>query len=716
MDEEKTRYYEFGDYRLDTVERVLIKNGLPVPLKHKVFELLLVLVQNNGRLISHEELLQSVWRDTTVSPTNLKKNIYELRQTLGENSETDNFITTLPKLGYRFNADVISLKDEVAISRPDLILEKYTATDITIEQTEYFTGTKKPSNKKQFVIVTGIISFLIIFAVGFWLYKGRTSGNPSFSFVNMKMSKLTHSGNIYAPIISPDGKYVAYILVEEGLQSLCIKRISTGGITQITEPSNVFYWALDFTPDSDYLYYVIADDGQNAKGTLFQSPSTGGQRQKILDKVNGSLSISPDGKRFAFVRNPSKPDTSSIFIANIDGSGEQAIADFNSSTEFILSTDWSPDSQTLAYAVTRRDAQGSYYYLAEIPADGGTEKKITNPQREKIIDAIWLSDASGLIMNAIEPSSGLPQLWHVTYKTSEIKRITNDLETYKDISITTDSTLIVAQQITSVTHIWLAPGDNTEQAKKIVVGNGQHGPSLAWTQPDEILYDAFENGTRDLWKSSVDGNTRQQLTSNAKQNYLPTVSPDNRFIAFVSTRNGNPQIWRMNADGSNQQQLTSGELGVTSPRYSPDGKIYYEMYVGSHRIYEMSENGGEGKPAVDAEVLGWDISPDGKFVAYSYYDKKAGRNRLAVRLLNSGEIVKVFEIATDEIRWTRDGKALTYRNKKGFWSQPLTGGEPKLLSEFKTKTFIAFEWSPDGKSIVFVDSTTSYDAALISLK
>ena len=717
MNEEKTRYYEFGEYRLDAVERVLIKNGSPVPLKHKVFELLLVLVQNNGRLVSRDELLQAVWRDTAVSPTNLKKNIYELRQTLGESSETDNFITTLPKLGYRFNADVVSLEDKAMANQSALILEKYTATDITVEQTEYITDAKNNSRKKRFIIAAGILSLLVVCVAGIWFYKGRSSDKPAFSFVNMKMTKLTHSGNVYAPTISPDGKYVAYILVEEGVQSICVKRISTGGITRITEPANVFYWALAFTRDSDYLYYVLADDGQNAKGTLFRSPLTGGQTRKILDRVNGNLTLAPDGKRFAFVRANAKPNTGSIFVADIDGGNEQAIADFNSATEFVLSTDWSPDSQSLVFVVNKNDQQGSYYYLAEIPANGGLEKKLTNTQKEKITEVVWLPDASGLIINAVDPSSGLPQLWHLAYKSGEIKRITNDLETYKNISITADGSLLSVQKITGITHLWLALDGQIGQAKQIVADSGQHGASLAWTPQGEIIYDSFENGTRDLWKTSIDGNTRQQLTFNAKQNYLPAVSPDGRFIAFVSTRSGSAQIWRMNADGSNPQQLTHSQLGITDPFYSADGKtIYYEFYTGSHRIYQMPAEGGEGKPAVDAEVAGWDISPDGKSVAYSFYDEKAERMRLAVRSLEGDGIIKIFEIASDKIRWTRDGKAFAYRGKTGFWLQSLAGGEPKLLTEFKTKTFISFDWSPDGKNLAFIDHSSSYDAALISLR
>ena len=99
-------WYEFGSFRLDPSEHVLLSNGQVVPLEPKVFDLLKVLVLNGGRLLQKDELLQEVWPDTFVEEGNLNRNISILRKALGEDTSGNPYIETVPKRGYRFVASV----------------------------------------------------------------------------------------------------------------------------------------------------------------------------------------------------------------------------------------------------------------------------------------------------------------------------------------------------------------------------------------------------------------------------------------------------------------------------------------------------------------------------------------------------------------------------------------------------------------------------------
>jgi TolB-like protein/DNA-binding winged helix-turn-helix (wHTH) protein len=96
--------YEFGPYRLDAAERLLLRDGDVVPLQPKVFDLLLALLKCRGRLASKDELMKAVWPDTVVEEANLSNNISILRKTLSNNG--DRFIETVPRQGYRFVASV----------------------------------------------------------------------------------------------------------------------------------------------------------------------------------------------------------------------------------------------------------------------------------------------------------------------------------------------------------------------------------------------------------------------------------------------------------------------------------------------------------------------------------------------------------------------------------------------------------------------------------
>src|ERR1051325_5152856 len=105
MGEESKPVFEFGQFRLDSMERVLIRDGLPVPLAPKTFCLLLALVERHSHLVEKERLLQLVWPDTVVEESNLSYNVSILRKTLGD-GEGVRFIETVPKRGYRFVAPV----------------------------------------------------------------------------------------------------------------------------------------------------------------------------------------------------------------------------------------------------------------------------------------------------------------------------------------------------------------------------------------------------------------------------------------------------------------------------------------------------------------------------------------------------------------------------------------------------------------------------------
>jgi TolB-like protein/DNA-binding winged helix-turn-helix (wHTH) protein len=98
--------YEFGPFRLDTAEHSLLRDGRPVSLTPKGFDLLEVLVRNRGHLVEKDELLKEVWPDSFVEEGNLNRNISILRKVLGEDSSGRPYIETVPKRGYRFVASV----------------------------------------------------------------------------------------------------------------------------------------------------------------------------------------------------------------------------------------------------------------------------------------------------------------------------------------------------------------------------------------------------------------------------------------------------------------------------------------------------------------------------------------------------------------------------------------------------------------------------------
>lgn len=109
-----TKHYEFGPFRLDATERLLLRDGMHVPLTPKAFDLLLALVESHGHILGKEELIERIWPDTFVEENNLTKNISALRKLLSEADAAQEFIETIPKRGYRFVARVREMRNDGA--------------------------------------------------------------------------------------------------------------------------------------------------------------------------------------------------------------------------------------------------------------------------------------------------------------------------------------------------------------------------------------------------------------------------------------------------------------------------------------------------------------------------------------------------------------------------------------------------------------------------
>src|SRR5262249_13123234 len=96
------QFYELGPFRIDVANRLLLRDGEPLPLTPKAVDTLLAVVQHSGQVLKKEELMKLVWPDSVVEEGNLTQNIYLLRKTLSEGSNGQNYIETIPRRGYRF--------------------------------------------------------------------------------------------------------------------------------------------------------------------------------------------------------------------------------------------------------------------------------------------------------------------------------------------------------------------------------------------------------------------------------------------------------------------------------------------------------------------------------------------------------------------------------------------------------------------------------------
>ncbi|HEX5886379.1 MAG TPA: alpha/beta fold hydrolase [Pyrinomonadaceae bacterium] len=132
MNQPGRRFYLFDAFRVDAQERILFKENREVPLTPKVFDTLLVLLENSGHVLTKKELMQQVWPDSFVEENNLAQNISILRKALGASKQSEHYIQTVPKRGYRFLADVHATGGE----EETLIVHQRTRARIVVEHTD----------------------------------------------------------------------------------------------------------------------------------------------------------------------------------------------------------------------------------------------------------------------------------------------------------------------------------------------------------------------------------------------------------------------------------------------------------------------------------------------------------------------------------------------------------------------------------------------------
>ncbi|MBA3692968.1 MAG: PD40 domain-containing protein [Acidobacteria bacterium] len=259
------------------------------------------------------------------------------------------------------------------------------------------------------------------------------------------------------------------------------------------------------------------------------------------------------------------------------------------------------------------------------------------------------------------------------------------------------------------------------RARPVTSGSGKADLMLAWTPDGRIVYISNEGGNLDIWITGADGGNPKQLTSNARVNQGPTVSPDGRSIVFQSDRTGAPHLWRMNIDGSDQRQLANGRSGEQNPQFSPDGRwLVYRTALGKPTVWKITADGGEPVQLTDKFSRSPTVSPDSKLVAYFYSDENTSY-RIAVAPLEGGEPLKTFAVPatlSTQLRWTPDGRALAYVDTKNgvsnIFAQPLDGGKPGQLTDFKADRIFSFGYSRDGKQLALSRGTQTSDVFLIS--
>jgi serine/threonine protein kinase len=538
-------------------------------------------------------------------------------------------------------------------------------------------------------------------------------------FESLKIEQLTSSGNASRPAISPDSKFVAYIQQDAQGSSLWVRQAATPSNKEIVavEPGVTLY-GLTVTPDSNYVDYVRLEPGPVVP-TLWRVALLGGTPRRILDNVYSAVGWSPDGKQMAFIRSNPGADPTSLVIADADGRNDQVLVP-RQGPEARFHTlltpgqsesrpSWSPDGRIIATTGFQASEKGlTLHTIFVTVANKAVE---VSPPEPGIVNGIaWIDNTAFLISRSADLAAP-PQLWQSPYKSGTSSRLTNDLNRYRGVSLTSDRRSFVTGRTEIRGSIWIgdATGSNGKEIDQQTAGESfAQGQSIAWAG-DRLIFTSLSASLSVLQPTGV----AEEIIPKAR---APAVTSDGQTIVYVSMEASHGAgLWRADQEGRHETQLAPGNYSFPTITHDDQSVIFTD---GKFQAWILPLAGGQPKrPFANITMGRQSISPDGKWLAFVRRDE-GNRGFLARCELpdcSAPQPLRELDGIGYSIGWMPDGSIAYAKATPGenIWVQPVNGSKPRQLTRFTDgRAILDFAWSRNGKRLAIARSATISDIVL----
>lgn len=648
------RVLRFGVFEIDARAGELRKNGVKLKLQEQPFQVLCILVEHPGEVVTREELRNRLWpADTFVDfDHGVNAAIKRLRDTLGDLPDNPRFVETLQRRGYRFIGSI----DTQPNGNPNVLPIAGPSPQI---------AAKAPVRLRPGILrATLSVLVLVSFTAAIWLLR-HNGVKPEAAPILSAVPLTSYPGLVATPSYSPDGSQL------------------------------VFGW-----------------DGENGgKGSdLYVKMIGGNAPRRLTNHPAGWLfpAWSPDGGSVAFSR-PRAGGGAEIVSIPASGGTERKLSDTNA--DWVLaSIGWSPDGKYLALA--DRDSGDSPYSLYLMSMETLQRRRITTPPGTSVGD--WcptFSPDQQSVAFIRTLNSGSAEIEVLSLASKEIHSVTSDHSALPGgLAWTPEGKdLIFASPRKGQVRLWRVPVAGGEPYA-LSIGERGFGPAVSY-RGVRLAY-VVGNFDSNIWRTDLRGPTPRhtKLIASSQLDENPEFSPDEKRIAFDSNRSGSREIWLSDADGSNQVQLTHfEEPGAGHPSWSPDGRqvVFHADARGHGDVYVVKIDGGSPR-----------LLMPGEFDSFLPYWSHDGRwIYFASDRTGTVEIWKVPAEGGDPQQISRRGGFSPYESPDGeflyfsqltsgkIWRVATAGGEPTPLPgmpALKDK----LSWKPSREGIYFVDHDT----------
>ncbi len=520
-DAETKLTYGFGDFRLLPEQRQLLgADGENIILRGKVFDLLLYLIENKGRLVGKSELLDALWPDSVVEENNLNQSVSALRQALGDDAKTPAYIATVKGRGYQF---VGAVNSEPSASGEN-------------------TGTKSAGPRSIARYGSVLIAVLVV-SIAAMLWMNREPAPVLLEtpvverFADATLTLATdYPGSHSEPTLSPEGRMLAYVSDVTGTPQIWVKNLQRGDPIQITHGPYAAT-APTWSPDDDQI--LFGREGPN--GSSIYSVGSLGKPEATL-AVEFGKSPNYAKRTNAFVYSIGRR----IWIAANGGRDREEIQGLPSSQGFAAREPaLSPDGKLVAFIHADEGPLGNLWV---IPVIGGEARQLTTAEMTGGIAGApeWSPDGRYLLFSVDAGFTG-GQLWQFNLASGETGPLTTGVAGAHDSVIAGDGTRLA---YTSARTTWRLIGTDPLTAATSTILESRSPILLPIASPDgkRIVFFTRDSSGMQIALIGTDGNDLRQLTFDEPgENALPTWSGDGATILYYRGRS----LHRLDpADGS----------------------------------------------------------------------------------------------------------------------------------------------------------------------
>jgi serine/threonine protein kinase/Tol biopolymer transport system component len=618
-------------------------------------------------------------------------------------------------------------RTEVAGSSPRVVAAGTSASGVRAASASGTAPTAKSSGSviveavKENKIGTGLLGLFVLvllLAAGYGGYS-LLQRSKHLPFENFEIANLTNSGHVSLAAISPDGKYLLQVHSEGGLQSLWLRHIATGSNAQVVAPAATRYQALTFSRDGSYLYFLRRDDDEHIIGILYAAPVLGGTPHVVARDVDSAVTFSPDGQRFAFLREKHDSPYWDLIVMRSDGSDERQIFKDQNLLSDSFTPAWSPDGTTIVIPLVQptKDALGG---LAAVDATSGQIKNFAMATTKIFYEPVWMPDGRGLIIPSMDLSSGSTQnqLGYMTYPGGEYRVLTHDTNNYRNPSLSADGKTLVTSQSKVTFDLGVAAAASPTQLKLVPLNSHENLWRWGWGAKGKLIVP--QAGQIKL--VAPDGAESILLNDTEYISDQSSGCGDGRYIVFRRVnRKGSAAVnlWRMDGTGSNVTRLTSGQ-NDREPICSRDGQwVFYTDQTDRQVLKRVSINGGDARTIINEPVGQFDLSPDGKWIASIEVSEQDHKIKIRMDPTAGGKpsYIDADSRISSPPLFSADGKTIVYvvreKGVDNLWSQALDGSNRKQLTLFEKDLIFRYAYSPDGAQIAIERGSVDTDAFLL---